>query len=579
VGSKNRLFSKFIRQINEDLSLQTAAIAPTLGLEEDAKTVDSAISSVLTSVSSDILPDSTGDVALGSPRNPFDALYLADSSTIFIGDAEFSSKDILPFNLDISPEILEIQADAPDSGHGHRWLWTWEQSTLPYARTTITNSPQLSVPLYEQGTYTVNNFAASIHANMSQTHSLYLKWIDGAGTDNNIDWVTYSTVQDAHPDIDSGNTHTIQRLEFQVPSSIVPPTLTAPSVGYDVVFQNTGAYTFVGDGAITGAAHGDNPALGPWRRGGTYTFSIDATGHPLYLTTDNGTNFSAGTYFGEYTNGVTGSRTESGTLQITVPNDAPDTLYYQCGNHSSMRGVITVKDLEVERNVNGNYVVYFQHTQEGHKQSVELKPIPSLVNQMCIVYDNASEKFVPQDLATYVDNTPSFKEKIKEVAGTATLVAPDGVPVVATVTIVSDASYLPLVNNNNGDLAYAEDTQTMYVWSTTQWLPTKPPAESLYLQLNQDGLLEVTEGTTRWTAPKDILISSVKAILGTAPSGNNMTASLNKNGSSINTITVSDGNTTAINNNLALSVSSGDYLTVDIDSAGGSDLNLIIEYI
>lgn len=562
-SSKNRLFAQFIKNVNTDATIKTEGVV-----------------TALQSVSGDILPDSNEDKSLGSPTKRFKDLYLSDN-TIYLGNTEFSASDVLPFNLDISPEILEIQVDDPTAGHGNSWLWTWEQSTLPYARTTITNSPQISVPLYEQGTYTINNFAKSIHGDMTQAHSLFLKWIDGAGTDNNISWVTYSTVQDAHPDIDSGNTHTIERLAVSVPSTITPPTLTAPTVNYNVEFQTAGYYTFVSDSAgsgVTGTAHGNNPSLGPWRRGGTYNINVDASGHPLYLTTDNGTNFSAGTYFGEYTDGVTGSRTQSGTLSITVPDTAPDTLYYQCGNHSSMRGVITIKDLEVERNVNGNYVVYFQHSQEGHKQAVELRPIPSLVNQMCIVYDNNSGNFVPQDLATYVDNTPSFKEKIKEVAGTATLIAPDGIPVVASVSIVSDGTYLPLIDNSIGDLAYTEDTQTMYVWSGTQWNATRPPTESSYLQLNQDGELTVTTGTTRWTAPKDILISEVKAILGTAPSGSDMTASLNKNGSSINSITVTDGNTTATNSNLALSVSSGDYLTVNVDSAGGSDLNLIIKY-
>ena len=131
-------------------------------------------------------------------------------------------------------------------------------------------------------------------------------------------------------------------------------------------------------------------------------------------------------YVGEYTSGVTGSRnngtTGKTTLTFVVPNNAPDTLYYQCGIHSAMRGTITIKDLAVETNINGNYVIYFQHTHEGHKTPIEIRPIPSLVNQMCVVYDASVNKFVPQDLATYVENTPSFKNKIREVAGTATLV-------------------------------------------------------------------------------------------------------------------------------------------------------------
>ena len=368
-------------------------------------------------------------------------------------------------DLNIAPEILEIQVSAPQAGQDTAWLWTWLTSSLPYARREITNSPEIQVPLYKQGTYTVNNYAAyDLFDDMTQTHSLYLKWIDGAGTDNLISWATSTgPVSDSHPDINGGNATDVQRISISVPSTITLPTLTAPNVSYTVVNNGAGAYTF------SGAAKGDNPNLGPFYRGGTYTVNITATGHPFYFTTDNGTNFSSGTYFGEYTDGVTGSRTDSGTITFTVPQDAPDTLYYQCGNHGVMRGAIIIRDLEVEVNNNGNYVVYFQHTQEGHKTPVELRPIPSLVNQMCLVYDASAGAFVPQDLATYVENTPSFENKIREVAGTAELVVEDGSAVVAKVNVYADSTYLPLVGNNAGDQAFATDTNKLYIWDGSAW--------------------------------------------------------------------------------------------------------------
>ena len=376
-----------------------------------------------------------------------------------------TSPDVPKVDLTIAPEVLEIQVDAPAAGQDTAWLWTWEQSTLPYARRTITNSPEVSVPLYKQGQYVVNNFAAyDVHGSMTQTHTLYFKWIDGAGTDNLISWATSAgPISDTHPDINSGAATDVQRITVNVPATVTPPTLTAPNVSYTVTNNANGAYTF------SGSAAGDNPNLGPMYRGGTYTFNINASGHPLYLTTDNGSNFSAGTYFGEYTTGVTGSRTDSGTLTITIDANAPDTLYYQCGNHSSMRGAITIKDLAVETNINGNYVVYAMHTQEGHKTPVELRPIPSLVNQMCIVYDNSVNKFVPQDLATYVENTPSFENKIREVAGTAELVVEDGSAVVAKVNVYDDSTYLPLTGNNAGDQAFATDTNILYIWDGSAW--------------------------------------------------------------------------------------------------------------
>jgi len=423
-----------------------------------------------------------------------------------IPDGEITLAKLSEVDLNIAPEVLEIQVSSPTAGQNIPWLWTWLQSTLPYARRTITNSPEISVPLYKQGTYTVNNYAAyELFDQMTQIHTLFFKWIDGAGTDNLVSWATSTgPVSDSHPDINGGNPTNVQRISIVVPSSVIPPTLTAPNVSYNVTNNGTGAYTF------SGAANGDNPNIGPMYRGGTYTFNVSATGHPFYFTTDNGTNFSSGTYFGEYTSGVTGSRTENGSVTITVPSNAPDTLYYQCGNHSLMRGAITVKELAVETNINGNYVIYAQHSQEGMKTPVEIRPIPSLVNQMCLVYDANVGKFVPQDLATYVENTPSFENKIREVAGTAELVVEDGSAVIAKVNVYDDSTYLPLVGNNPGDQAFATDTDILYIWDGSAWQ-----------QAGASNTDDLSEGTTNLFFTDERVDDRVAALI---VGGNNITA-------------------------------------------------------
>jgi|TARA_R110002153_G_scaffold43969_1_gene124054 hypothetical protein len=478
-------------------------------------------------------------------------------------------------DLTIAPEVLEIQVADPTAGHGTAWLWTWLTSSLPYARTSITNSDQLSVPLYMQGTYQINNFANTQYGSMTQVHTFKLKWIEGAGDQNLVSWPTYSVVNHTHASINSGTETSVQRLSFSVPSSITPPSLVAPTVTYTVA-SGSGVYTF------SGTRSGDNPEIGPLRRGGTYTFDLTATGHPFYLTTDNGTNYVSGSYVGEYTTGVTGSRNETGQLVITVDASAPDTLYYQCGLHSSMRGTIVVKDLAVETNENGNYVIYGQHTQEGHKTPIELRPIPALVNQMCLVYDATNSKFVPQDMSTYVENTPSFKNKIKEVAGTATLVAPDGTSLVASVSIYADATYLPAIGNVNGDLAFAEDTSTLHIFKTgTGWqIATASPSD--FTNLVQTGALTVTTGTKRWYAPKAVTISRIVARVNTAPAGAAINITVNKNGSSGATLVIADGGTKIINSSPSITLAEDDYLTVDITQIGsgtaGSDLTVTFTY-
>lgn len=500
----------------------------------------------------------------------------------------------LDFDLTIAPEVLEIQVDAPGAGQDTDWLWTWEQSTLPYARRTITNSPEVSVPLYRDGTYTINNYAKSIHGSMTQAHSLFLKWVEGAGSDNLISWsVDQGTFTDSHPSINGGANTTVQRLSVSVPSTITTPTLTAPTgVTYNISFVNPGAYTF------SGAAAGDNVNLGPLYRGGTYTFSVSASGHPFYLTTDNGTNFSSATYFGEYTSGVTNSRTQSGNLTFTVPATAPATLYYQCGNHSAMRGAITIKDLSVETNNNGNYIVYAQHGQEGHKTPIELRPLPSLVNQMCLVYDASANNFVPQDMATYVENTPTFENKIREVAGTAELVVADGTTVVTSVNVYDDSTYLPLVGNNTGDQAFATDVNTLYIWDGTAWQQagvndisdltdttnTIPDDISdltdtsgllggeKVVSLFQDGSLTTVTGNARWYADSNVSINRIVARVDTAPTGADLGLTVNKTGTSNATISLAvvDGTVKTSNTNPSLSLLEDEYLTVDVTQVGST---------
>jgi hypothetical protein len=110
---------------------------------------------------------------------------------------------------------------------------------------------------------------------------------------------------------------------------------TLPNVTYAVSVVNTGSgnqYSFNG-GEFSNAV---KPVLN-LKEGGTYTFNLNVSGHPFYFTVDDGSNHASGSYVGEYTTGITGSRTETGTLVFTVPTGAPQ-LYYNCAYHAGMQG-------------------------------------------------------------------------------------------------------------------------------------------------------------------------------------------------------------------------------------------------
>ena len=88
----------------------------------------------------------------------------------------------------------------------------------------------------------------------------------------------------------------------------------------------------------------DNPAITLYR-GNTYKFKIDAEGHPFYFMTEPVSSglASDGSTSIVYTKGVANSGADKGTITFTVPSDAPDSLFYQCGNHGAMHGVVKIK--------------------------------------------------------------------------------------------------------------------------------------------------------------------------------------------------------------------------------------------
>ena len=116
---------------------------------------------------------------------------------------------------------------------------------------------------------------------------------------------------------------------------------------FTVTNSGSGAYTFAG------GATGNNATL-TLIRGRTYKFSVNASGHPFRINTSNTTGTSAA-----YVNGtaVVNNGAAVGDIYFTVPDTAPDTLYYNCEYHSSMAGTINVSNVVRIDKANGNLLV------------------------------------------------------------------------------------------------------------------------------------------------------------------------------------------------------------------------------
>jgi hypothetical protein len=119
-------------------------------------------------------------------------------------------------------------------------------------------------------------------------------------------------------------------VQFERIEAVSAQTVDTGTLEYSVTADGTTNYLFngVADPSIT------------LRRGTTYTFNMDTAGQPLFFQTSvapyNASNV--------YTDGVINGGVASGTISFTVPESAPNTLYYVSQNSAAMTGTITITD-------------------------------------------------------------------------------------------------------------------------------------------------------------------------------------------------------------------------------------------
>jgi len=156
------------------------------------------------------------------------------------------------------------------------------------------------------------------------------------GKVNNHDRLNKETVYSWNPAIDYDKLVNYREY-YWMPGG--PGSIEIDSVGPSAVVEYTvenkqkGAYNF------THRENEDNPVLKLYR-GNTYKFNVNAKGHPFWIMTEPYKDGSTNLF---YTSGVTNAGADNGTVTFVVPSDAPDTLYYQCGNHDAMYGMLQIE--------------------------------------------------------------------------------------------------------------------------------------------------------------------------------------------------------------------------------------------
>ena len=139
-----------------------------------------------------------------------------------------------------------------------------------------------------------------------------------------------------------------------------------------------------------------NPILKLYR-GNTYKFNVKAQGHPFWIMTEPYKDqLSAdGSTSTLYSTGVTNNGADEGTVTFTVPTGAPDTLYYQCGNHDAMYGILQIRTVDATQKIDPDNDII------GVK-NYSLRTL-DLSNGMKIKFTNSKVPVTYQDKEYYIE--------------------------------------------------------------------------------------------------------------------------------------------------------------------------------
>jgi hypothetical protein len=176
------------------------------------------------------------------------------------------------------------------------------------------------------------------------------------GKVNNHDRLNKETVYSWNPAIDYDKLVNYREY-YWLPNG--PSAITIDSVGTGAVVEYK--VEALPDDGSSGRAYTfrhleneRNPEMTLWR-GNTYKFTVEAQGHPFYIMTEPSKDGigADGTTSVLYTSGVTNNGAEQGTVTFVVPTSgAPDTLYYQCGNHDGMYGILHIRTVTSTSQIN-----------------------------------------------------------------------------------------------------------------------------------------------------------------------------------------------------------------------------------
>jgi hypothetical protein len=235
--------------------------------------------------------------------------------------------------------LLSAQSDSSNAATAKTWVFN-QTGAFTFPDNTIQNTAFTGTAIDQIARNTANTAAANsagvvidtLARTTSNTATNNITILQGVNTSQNVRLDYSNTTITIIQGVDTTQNTRITNVENTATAAYAKAN-TNISSNLTLTVTNSGVGAYLIDGS-------SNPTVTLYR-GVTYTFSINASGHPFYIQTVSGA-YSSGNV---YTSGVTGGGTQVGTLTFTVPLDAPSNLYYVCQNHSSMNGAFLVQNL------------------------------------------------------------------------------------------------------------------------------------------------------------------------------------------------------------------------------------------
>jgi hypothetical protein len=185
-------------------------------------------------------------------------------------------------------------------------------------------------------TFTASIFSGSVGGTLLAT-SRSVSIQDSSRTPTGSTTTTTTTTTTSGPPTTTTTTTSGPPTTTTTTTSRPPTTTTTTTSGPTTTTAAPTTFTVVNSGFNAYIINGSyNPTIN-LIRGVTYTFIIDASGHPFWIKTSQVTGTGDA-----YTSGITNNGAQLATITFTVPLNAPSILYYICQFHSSMAGQFNI---------------------------------------------------------------------------------------------------------------------------------------------------------------------------------------------------------------------------------------------